>query len=635
MKDTQNNKEENRKVTSVMRGTLIGVFIVILVFCGLLIARLVYLNNVDGDKYAKAVLSQQAYTKSTIKSMRGRILDRNGVVLARSEKMYNVIIDPGVILSEWYYLEPTLEAVEKILGYDPEAIRKVINQNSKSSYVIYEKDIDYSLVSEFNSYKASHKFVVGIWFEEENRRVYPYSSLASHVIGFTNASGEGSYGLEEYYDEQLTGTDGLTAGYFDSELNSRKIVKDAIDGNEIVSTIDYNIQTVIEQKVSEFVNETGCNNIGVIVLDPNRGEVLGMASNVEYDLNDPRNLTCLYDEDVIDSMTEQEKLDARYKLWRNFCVCDTYEPGSTYKTITVASALEEDTVLTNDTFECIGYKEVGGWHIGCNNKYGHGEITLAQALMKSCNCALMDIAEKLGPDNFFKYQARFGFGTKTGIDIPGETDGIVIKRKNLNVTELATSSFGTTFNVTMIQMAAAYGSIINGGTYYRPHLVKEIRTAEGVTVNEIAPEALRRTVSGPTSEFIRNALYMTVEGGTATPAKLDGYIVGGKTGTAQKRPREDKKYVVSFVGFAPVANPQVMLYIVIDEIHDESLSGSSTPATKMSAAIMKEILPYLGLYPDGEIEYNIDISLIDKSDDDTYDETQDEMNPDVLPDDFN
>ncbi|MBO4506834.1 MAG: hypothetical protein J5728_10450, partial [Lachnospiraceae bacterium] len=269
-----------------------------------------------------------------------------------------------------------------------------------------------------------------------------------------------------------------------------------------------------------------------------------------------------------------------------------------------------------------------GWKIGCNNKNGHGTLTLAQSLMKSCNCALMEIAEKLGPDAFFKYENRFGFGSKTGIDIVGEASGIVIDRKNLNPTELATSSFGTTFNVTMIQMASAYASIINGGTYYEPHLVKEIRSADGATLEKREGSAIRQTVSKSTSDFIRNALYMTVESGTATPAKVSGYLIGGKTGTAQKRPREEKKYVVSFVGFAPVDDPQVMLYIVIDEVYDEELSGSSSPATKMSASIMSEILPYLGVYPDGDIEYKVDLSLLIG---DGNDAEGDESNPDVLP----
>ncbi len=621
-------RKKERRVTSVMKRSLYLVFFVILVFSGFLIGRLVYLNNVNGDRYAKAVLSQQSYTSSVIKAERGKIYDRNGIILARSEKKYNMVIDPAVILSKDYYVKPTLTALEEIFGYPPEVIRELVDDNPKSSYIVYEKDVPYSKVSAFNSYKSSHKFVVGVWFEEEFERVYPYSTLASHVIGFTTKAGVGSYGLEEYYDEELTGVDGQTGGYYDSELNSTKIIKDAIDGNDLYSTLDYNIQTVVEEKVSDFIENTGCKNIGVIVMDPNSGDILSMASNREYDLNNPRSLDEFYDATELEAMDDQKKLNALYSVWRNFCVSDSYEPGSTFKTITVASALEEDAVLTTDSFTCNGYTEIGGWRIGCNNKNGHGNLSLAQSLMKSCNCALMEIAAKLGPDKFFEYQKRFGFGKKTGIDIVGETTGIVISRDKLNPTELATSSFGTTFNVSMIQMAAAYSSIVNGGTYYTPHLVKEIRTSRGGMVSVSDDTAIRETVSRTTSEFIRNALYMTVESGTATPAKVEGYLIGGKTGTAQKRPRDEKKYVVSFAGFAPVNDLQVLVYIVIDEVYDQALSGSSSPATRMCASIMKEILPYLGVYPDGDIEYTVNLDLLI----DDYDEEGDEGNPDVLPD---
>lgn len=627
----KNKDKRISRVSGVMKKRLYLVLFVILVLCGILIGRLVYLNNVDGDRYAKAVLSQQSYSSRTIASERGNILDRNGIVLARSEKVYNVIIDPKVILSQTYYYEPTMEAIKTVFGYDENEIADLINRNSSSSYIKYEENISYSKVSEFNKYKSGHKFVVGVWFEEEYKRVYPYSTLASHVIGFTTDGVSGTYGLEQYYNEELTGVEGMEYGYFDSELNSKKTVKEAKDGNDIVSTIDYNIQTVVEKKISDFRAETGSNNIGVIVMNPNNGEIYAMASNAEYDLNNPRSLEAFYSEEELSVLSADEKLNALYDIWRNYCISDTYEPGSTYKTITVASALEEHATARSNTYECLGSMEVGGWKIGCNNKYGHGNIDLAQSLMKSCNCALMQIAEALGRDSFYSYQSKFGFGQKTGIDIVGEASGIVIPKKSLNATELATSSFGTTFNVSMIQMAAAYASIINGGSYYQPHLVREITDSDGVVLKSFDDMLIRETVSNETSSFIRDALYMTVEEGTATPAKVSGYLIGGKTGTAQKRPREDKKYVVSFAGFAPVSAPEVLIYIVIDEIHDEKIAGSSSSATKMSASIMKEILPYLGLYPEGEIEYNVNFDLLEDNSS-FYRPEEDEGNPDVLPD---
>jgi stage V sporulation protein D (sporulation-specific penicillin-binding protein) len=614
-----------------MRKGLKIAFLVVLALCGFIVGRLIYINTENGETYSKAVLSQRAYQSRSLASKRGAILDRNGIILARSEKRYNVIIDPRQILDKDYYIEPSIDAMVRYLGYDEQEIRTLIYDNPDSSYIVYEKDADYSRISEYKRYQSSKSKVTGVWFEEEYARIYPYSSLASHVIGFVNADGSGSYGLEQYYNNELSGIPGLSYTYFDNDLKQQKTVEDAVDGYELVTTIDYNVERIVEEKIKDFLDTTGAKNIGVIVMDPNDASVLAMASNREYDLNNPRDLEACYPSSEIMFMTEDEKLEKRYEMWKNYCISDTYEPGSTFKTITVASALDENAISTEDTFYCAGYSEVGGWRIGCNNKYGHGKLSLTQSLMKSCNCALMEIAAKLGKDSFYKYQTKFGFGAKTGIDLPGESSGILIPLRNLNETELATSSFGTTFNVTMIQIAAAYASIINGGTYYQPHVVREIRRSDKTVVSNYNDMGVRQSISEGTASFIRNSLYMTVESGTATPAKVEGYLIGGKTGTAQKRPREEKRFVVSFAGFAPVTDPQVLIYIVIDEVADPELSSSSSPATKLSASIMKEILPYLGIYPDGEIDYHVDLNMIADIENENYDPFEDEKNPFVLP----
>ena len=614
-----------------MRKGLKIAFLVVLALCGFIVGRLIYINTENGETYSKAVLSQRAYQSRSLASKRGAILDRNGIILARSEKRYNVIIDPRQILDKDYYIEPSIEAMVRYLGYDEQEIRTLIYDNPDSSYIVYEKDADYSRISEYKRYQSSKSKVTGVWFEEEYARIYPYSSLASHVIGFVNADGSGSYGLEQYYNNELSGIPGLSYTYFDNDLKQQKTVEDAVDGYELVTTIDYNVERIVEEKIKDFLDTTGAKNIGVIVMDPNDASVLAMASNREYDLNNPRDLEACYPSSEIMFMTEDEKLEKRYEMWKNYCISDTYEPGSTFKTITVASALDENAISTEDTFYCAGYSEVGGWRIGCNNKYGHGKLSLTQSLMKSCNCALMEIAAKLGKDSFYKYQTKFGFGAKTGIDLPGESSGILIPLKNLNETELATSSFGTTFNVTMIQIAAAYASIINGGTYYQPHVVREIRRSDKTVVSNYNDMGVRQSISEGTASFIKNSLYMTVESGTATPAKVEGYLIGGKTGTAQKRPREEKRFVVSFAGFAPVTDPQVLIYIVIDEVADPELSSSSSPATKLCASIMKEILPYLGIYPDGEIDYHVDLNMIADIENENYDPFEDEKNPFVLP----
>ena len=626
-----NEEKLRRSVNLTMKRGLLIAFAAVIAGCVFIVARLFYITNENGEAYSKAVLSQRTYQSRSIACKRGSILDRNGIILARSEKRYNVVIDPRQILDKDYFVEPSIEAMVDYLGYDEDEIRSLIYDNPESSYIVYEKDADYSRISEYKRYQSGKSKVTGVWFEEEFARIYPYETLASHVLGFVNSDGTGSYGLEQYYNNELSGVPGLSYTYFDNDLKQQKTVEDAVDGYELVTTIDYNVERIVEEKVRDFLDTTGSKNIGVIVMDPNDASILAMASNREYNLNDPRDLSVCYPASSLMFMSDEEKLEKRYEMWKNYCVSDTYEPGSTFKTITVASALDEDVISTEDTFTCNGFTEVGGWRIGCNNKYGHGKLSLTQSLMKSCNCALMEIAAKLGKTSFYKYQTEFGFGAKTGVDLPGESSGILIPLRNLNETELATSSFGTTFNVTMIQIAAAYASIINGGTYYQPHVVREIRRSDKTVVSEYNDMGVRQTVSEGTASFIRNALYMTVESGTATPAKVDGYLIGGKTGTAQKRPREEKRFVVSFAGFAPVTDPKVLIYIVIDEVADPELSSSSSPATKLSASIMKEILPYLGVYPDGDIDYHVDLSMIGDIDNENYDPFEDENNPFVLP----
>lgn len=643
--------ERVRKIKDFMRGKLFVVVIVIIVLISLLIGRLVYINTVKGETYAKRVLSQSlTYVNTTMPYARGTIYDRNGVVLAQSTKVYNVILDPKVVLTFDYQVDPTLDALVEVFGFDRAELEKILKEQPESQYVVLKKQESFSKVNEFNEkVEEEHKqkrYIKGVWFEEEFIREYPAGSVASHVIGFTNKGNVGSYGIEQYYNDELNGIDGKEYGYYDSELNAQTTIKEPTDGNNIVSTIDYNIQTTLEKYVREFNEETGANNIGVIIMNPNNGEILAMASNEEFDLNNPRSLSAFYTESELNAMSEEEKTQALYDIWKNFCVNSSYEPGSTFKTVTVASALEEDLVYSGSTFECQGYEEIGGWHISCNNLSGHGVLNLTESLMKSCNCALMNIASRLGSDEFYRYQKNFGFGSKTGIDLVGESSGIVISKENLNETELATSSFGTTFNVSMVQMAAAYCSIINGGSYYRPHVVKEIVSSDGATAKSFDNELLRKTVSPETSSYIRQALYMTVEEGTATPAKVDGYLIGGKTGTAQKRPKEDKKYVVSFAGFAPADDPEVFMYVVMDEIHDEELKGSSKPATSFTSKVFADILPYLGIYPSGDIQYNVNLDIIPASEKSfvvgegedvrtvEYDPSGDEGNPDVLPDEY-
>ncbi|HKL80602.1 MAG TPA: penicillin-binding transpeptidase domain-containing protein, partial [Mobilitalea sp.] len=331
--------------------------------------------------------------------------------------------------------------------------------------------------------------------------------------------------------------------------------------------------------------------------------IIAMASNQEYNLNSPRSLEGFYTEAEIAAMTQEQKIEALNLMWKNDVISMGYEPGSTFKPFTVSAALEEAVVSENNTFLCDGLEHIGGYDIGCSNTSGHGLLTLSESLIKSCNDAMMQISAAEGREIFHSYRNSFGFGRKTEIDIPGEEIGYVHTLEKLNETELATSSFGQTFNTTMIQMAAGYSSLVNGGRYYQPHVVKQIINDAGATIKQMDELLVRQTVSKETSEFIQKSMYQTVEIGTANPAQVEGYAVGGKTGTAEKFPREDKTYLVSFLGAVPAINPEMVIYIIIDEPQNVIKQADSSIATKLASKVMKEILPALGIYPEGEIDY--------------------------------
>lgn len=611
----------NVKFTRKMQGALLFVFCVVFALILGLCARLVWLHANEGENYGKKLLAQHSLgTNTNLPYRRGDILDRNGAVLARSTKVFNVIFDPSIINMDENYAEPTINALVQIYGLDANELRSILVEKSTSAYIrlLRQQSLESKLA--FEEYVANsddRKKIQGVWFEKEYVRNYPFNSLASHVIGYTVGGDIGTWGIEQYYNEELIGTNGREYGYYDAELNLTKVSKPATDGNTIISTLDVNVQRIVEEKVKNFRQTWKCENTGVIVMNPNNGAIYAMASNEGFDLNDPRNLSAYYTPEEIAAMSEEESLNALNRMWRNFCISDTYEPGSTFKPFTVAAALEENLVKTTDTFICDGFRKVAGYRINCNRRSGHGVVTLTEALMKSCNPALMSIGELLGRDEFHRYQEHFGFSQLTGIDLPGESKSILIPIENLNVTELATSSFGQGFNITMVQLASAFCSLINGGNYYQPHVVEQIRNSAGTVVYENPGVVLSASVSAQTSEFMRQAMFMTVDSGTASPAKVEGYLVGGKTGTAQKgvRDKENQKYVVSFVGCVPTDDPQVVIYVVIDEIHDEEKKASSSLATALTSEILEEILPYLGVYPEGEINYHIDLPVNDPSTD--------------------
>lgn len=380
------------------------------------------------------------------------------------------------------------------------------------------------------------------------------------------------------------------------------------NGNTVVSTIDSHIQSVVEQKIADFneaytgnfrEDEPGASHVGVLIMNPNNGDVLAMANYPNYDLSNPRDLSAYYTQEEIDAMDEDAQMDALNQLWQNFCTTYTYEPGSTAKPFTVAAGLETGKVSTGDSFYCDGYEHVGGHDIHCVNRSGHGMETLEQTLMNSCNDAMMQISYRLGSDIFTKYQQIFGFGQRTGIDLPGEarTDSLIYTADNMGPVDLATNAFGQNFNTTMIQLATAYCSLVNGGSLYQPHVVKRITDESGNTISEVTPTLLRETVSKSTSDALKQYMYSTVTGGTAVTAKVDGYSMGGKTGTAQKAGRDGVNYLVSFIGFAPVEDPQLVIYCVVDE-PNVAEQFHSTYAQNIVREILEEVLPYMNIYRD-------------------------------------
>ena len=622
-------------------------FMVILVFVALAI-DITYVNATKGEKYERQVLSQtqQSYDSRIIPYKRGDITDRNGTILATSEKVYNVILDCKIVNTKTKnkekkeiqpYVEPTVAALTEVLGLDEEKIlQKLTAEETKDSqYQILAKKISINDKKKFEEYvneyadrknkdltkkeqekKEERANIKGVWFEEDYNRLYPGGSLACDLIGFTYSGNAAEWGMEGYYSSILNGSNGRQFGYYNDSADIEQTIIEPKDGNTVVSTIDVNIQNIIRTAMENFnvrintgqnpTEETkdsdretkGAENIGVIVMDPDTGEILGMDSTDWYDLNDPRNLHPFYTQEEIDAMDNSQMMDALNGIWRNFCISDAYEPGSTAKPMNVAAAYTCDAIQDDTELTCNGYEMVAGQMIRCSvYPSGHGEEDPGAALKNSCNAALMQIAKKMGKTDFMRYQRLFGFGSLTGIDLPGEASGIIHTEETMGETELATSSFGQGYTVTMIQQIAAFASVINGGYYYQPHVLKAITDSSGAVLENEEPKLLRQTISSELSSKMRGFLQTAVREGTGKSAKVAGYTMGGKTGTAQKIPRGNGKYLVSFMGFAPVDDPDVIVYVTVDEPHVDN-QANSVLAQEIAKEIFSEVLPYLNEFPD-------------------------------------
>ncbi len=628
---TNQRKRMGNKFTIRMQKKLVVLFVMVLsAFVGLSI-RLILINKDNGEQYKKQVLSQQSYDSKTIPFRRGDILDCKGTKLAVSEQVYNVILDAKVMLSDEDYAEPTIAAAQSELGIDGGEIRARLASHPESSYYILRKQMTYEEISGFKALQEDAENganIKGIWFESEYKRKYPNNSLACDAIGFTRSDNQGLYGLEEYYNDVLSGTPGREYGYLNDDAALERTTIAAVDGNSIVTTIDANIQSIVEKYLKKFdeqyknnyTERNGSNNTGCIIMEVDTGEILAMASYPNFDLNNYRNVENLYGMSMVDEVgnktgeyiteenfaamddeLQQQQFNA---LWRNFCIHDTYEPGSVAKPFTVAAALDSGSITGNETYQCNGYLYIGGHEISCHNTYGDGLLTVAESVERSCNVAMMHINEATGINKFIDYQHIFNFGLKTNIDLAGEsrTASLVYNKNTMGPTDLATNSFGQGYNVSMIQMITGFCSLINGGNYYEPHMVSKIISPSGATVQNIEPRLLKQTVSASTSEKIVEYcnLVVTGEHGTGKTARPAGYMIGGKTGTAETLPRGNEEYVVSFMGYAPADDPQIAIYVVVDRPNVQYQDDAKF-ATRIVRSILTEVLPYMGIFMTEEL----------------------------------
>lgn len=627
------NESKQRKLTKKMKIKLAGVFgCSLLALVGLLVG-ITWINAKSGNKYTQQVLtqSQQQYTDTRVPFRRGSITDRNGTMLANSVKVYNLILDCVEINNNEKYKDPTKVALEEYFDIEQDVVDGLLtNEETKGSrYQILKKEVT---MDERRAFEESlevpeskeeretlgeeeitrRQRVKGIYFEDTYKRIYPMGSLACDVIGFTDVGDTATWGLEGYYNSTLNGTNGRTFGYLSDDSSLEQNIIDPVNGKNLTTTLDATIQEIVEKYISAFdralsagpnnkknAKKRGAENIAVIIQNPNNGEILAMASSGTYDLNNPRDLSGSYTEYEIENMDDEETKEALFDMWKNYCVSQNFEPGSTFKPVVVASALESGAITEENRFICDGGEEVGVDYVRCAvYPDSHGSQSLGEVIQNSCNDGMMAIGRKMGTNLFLEYQRKFNFGTRTGIDLPSEETGLLFSEDNMYEMELSTSAFGQGFNCTMIQEISAISAAINGGTYYQPHLVKEITDEDGKTVKNVNPNVLKQPISEEVSAKIREYMGLSVTNGTSRAAKVQGYSMGGKTGTAEKLNEKEKgNYLVSFIGFAPLDKPEMVIYTVVDTPNVEK-QASSSYAQYLAQAIMSEVLPYMNIYQD-------------------------------------
>ncbi len=615
-----------RKFPKIMQRKLAMQFIIIVLAFACLLGRITYINADKGSQYTRIVLNQQSYSSTTLAYERGEILDANGTVLSSSERVYNVILDVKALcesskekneVSE--NIEETAEILEEYFEIEAGAVQEAVANTPDSRYKILKKLVKYQSAQTYQTFIKENdvnKGLKAVWLEEDYKRNYPYSDMASSVLGFANTSNLGVVGLESQYSSVLNGTDGRKYGYYE-DASLEYNIKEAQNGNAIVTSIDQTVQNIVEEEIdifnetytNSYVEGSSCKNLGVLVMNPNTAEVIASANYPNYDLNNPGDLSAYYTPQELAEMDDTETSEALNDLRANYTISDIYEPGSTVKPFTVAMALEMGLVDGTETYECTGSKVVNGVKVSCAHRVGHGVITLEEGLAQSCNVVMMDLVEKIEIEAFTEYQKFFGFGEKTGIDLPNEADGLLYDAEKMTPIDLATNSFGQNFNTTMIQVATGMCALINGGYYYQPHFVTQIKDSSGSVIKNIEPVLEKTIISEETSEILRGYLRTVVEEGTGKSAAVEGYDVGGKTGTAEKLPRKNGTYLVSFIGAVPINNPEVLIYVVIDEPNAKEQANSKF-AQELASNILKQVLPYMGIEKN-EVIIEDDVEVID------------------------
>lgn len=566
------NKTFNRKKVMI-------VFVAVFFIMMFLIGRLVYLMIFCSEYYGNKAENLHERERD-IKAARGKLLDTNGTVLATNKSVctisviHNQIEEPGKVIA----------MLVKELGISEETARKRVEKVSSIERV--KTNVAKETGDAIRAYELS-----GVKVDEDYKRYYPYGTLASKVLGFTGADNQGILGLEVKYDEYLQGTNGKILTLTDARgieiENAGESRLEPVNGYDLCLSLDYNIQMYCEQAAKKVCTKKSADSVSVIVMNPQNGELMAMVNYPEFDLNDPFTLVG----DNGEAVSAEEKQNLLNKMWRNQCISDTYEPGSTFKIITAAAALEEGVVKLDDAFFCPGYKIVEDRRIRCARTTGHGAETFETGIMNSCNPVFMELGERLGAENFVGYFKQFGLLSKTNIDLPGEAGTIMHKTENIGPVELATISFGQSFQITPIQLVTTVSSIINGGTRVTPHFGVSVQDADGNTVKTFSYETHENICTAETSETMRYLLEKVVSEGTGKNAKIEGFSIGGKTATSQTLPRSDHKYISSFLGFAPADNPQVLVLVVIN--NPQGIYYGGTIAAPVAKEIFENILPYL------------------------------------------